>query len=204
MELDDLKEIWQSHHHTLEHSETEIKKLLSHKTSGILSKINKSIWFEGLITLALFFVCVWLLIVDVQSELMLFSMVLIILLLLNYIVKYRVLNNIIAEEETLKKSLDRLIYILDTYLKSYQILGWITIVGVGISYAYNIYIEYLAYLENKKTLNEFLFISGFLISFYIVYNIAFYYFVKWYYDYFYGKYLQNLKDCYHELEEYQE
>lgn len=191
MELDDLQSIWKKGHQNLSiqqvHSPQEIQELLSKKTKGILSNINKSIFIEVILMLL---VCVYSIFVfypiDKRFSAMMFGLMLI--SLGHYYIKYRLLNY--TSSNNLKNSLQRIIKITGRYLYVYQGSVWVTLAILGWGGG--------SILSEKNWSWWFtgIIVGGIGVFFYLVF--------QWYLDLLYGRELKALQQCLYELEREEE
>lgn len=187
MELDDLQSIWKKGHQNLSiqqvHSPQEIQELLSKKTKGILSNINKSIFIEVILMLL---VCVYSIFafysIDKRFSAMMFGLMLI--SLGHYYIKYRLLNY--TSSNNLKNSLQRIIKITGRYLYVYQGSVWVTLAILGWGGG--------SILSEKNWSWWFtgILVGGIGVFFYLVF--------QWYLDLLYGRELKALQQCLYELE----
>ncbi|TAE47765.1 MAG: hypothetical protein EAZ06_07235 [Cytophagales bacterium] len=187
MELDDLQSIWKKGHQNLSiqqvHSPQEIQELLSKKTKGILSNINKSIFIEVILMLLVCFYSIFAFYsIDKRFSAMMFGLMLI--SLGHYYIKYRLLNY--TSSNNLKNSLQRIIKITGRYLYVYQGSVWVTLAILGWGGG--------SILSEKNWSWWFtgIIVGGIGVFFYLVF--------QWYLDLLYGRELKALQQCLYELE----
>lgn len=187
MELDDLQSIWKQGHQNMSvrqvHSAQEIEQLLSKKTKGILSNINKSIWIEVvLLILIAGYSMFYFYTIDKRISGLMFGLMLI--SSGHYYIKYRLLNY--TSSNNLKISLQRIIKITGRYLYVYQGSIWVALAILGWAGG--------SILSER---NWSWWFTGIIVggSGVIIY-LAF----QWYLELLYGKEMKALQRCLYELE----
>jgi hypothetical protein len=195
MELDELKDIWQKGHQNSpqhqSHSIEDIVALLKNRTLGILTKINRSILIEVVLTIVMMFAG-YFAYGDSKSAILIISIAAVISFI-HYGLKYRLLNNPKYLEGNLKEVLTRLSHILSRYVIGYQILMWALFV-----FSNSVVLIELIDNSNRTdfTTQKLLFIFGLLI----VCNLGVYYFIRNYLRILYENNLNDLLVCLKELE----
>ncbi|TAE72755.1 MAG: hypothetical protein EAZ85_08940 [Bacteroidetes bacterium] len=186
MELDDLQSIWKKGHQNTpqkSRSAQEIEQLLSKKTKGILSNINKSIFIE-MILMVLIAGYSTILFYSIDIRLSILMLILLLVSSGHYYIKYRLLNY--SSSSNLKKSLQRMIKITGRYLYIYQGSVWITLAFAGWTGG--------AILSEK---NWSWWFTGVIVG---AAGVIFYLLFQWYLEVLYGKELKALEKCLYELE----
>ncbi len=203
MELEELKNIWKSYteEQGQQISPAEIKEMLSGRTQNAISKINRSIFLEvGLLLVMSFVFSITTLLVGQIEHQILFAMIMVICVLSGgyYFFKYRQINAVAITSDNLKNSLQKLIHVLDTFLKIY-LYGSIIITPIsfltGFFYGFTLAGEDHTLQQAMQW--EIIAIS---LGLTVIATLLMYPFMKWYIRRLYGNYLQELKTCMHELE----
>ncbi len=186
MELDELQSIWKQGHQNMskqDKSAQEIEQLLSKKTKGILSNINKSIFIEiALMTLIAGYSIVFFYPIDKRLSALMFGLML--FSFGHYYIKYRLLNYTLSAN--LKTSLQRIIKITGRYLYIYQGSVWVALAMLGWAGG--------AILSEK---NWSWWFTGMIVG---LIGVILYLGFQWYLEVLYGKELKALEKCLYELE----
>jgi len=201
MELDDLKNIWQSKPFTPK-DEEEIAAMLKGKSNSIIAKLKRNIWFELLLTVAAGCVLVYRIALSHDGHLrwILASFVsLFLLYIIYYIKKINLLSRYEGSHGNIKMNLYHLIQDLTTYIRFYKksytflypfyfvLILTVVVIDRGMT-------DFIDSLKHPKTI----IILLLTLSFTIVGSL---WFTSWYLKKLYGNHLQKLRELLTDIEE---
>lgn len=202
MELDDLKNIWQSGEHFKPKQEEEISSMLRKRSKSIITKLKWSVWFELSFTIA-----AWILLLyyslTIPNGALRWSFISFLAMFLGYIFYYvkkiRILHRFEESKGNIKTNLENLVSDLNAYIKFYQksyslmypLYTVLIILFVIVDRGFD---EFLENLKNPKIILY----LGFLI---IVFFISSLWLTKWYVKKLYGNHIENLKKILSDLHE---
>lgn len=210
MELNELKiQLNTIVENSTEISSEKISTLLAAKTSSVIAKIKKSLWFEIIITILVFMLFLyesfysqyW----SLRIYFSVFSLICIPFLFFIILLLKKV-NRLSDNVMPVKKNLEKIYSILKEYIKrGYQATMALLIICMFFSTT-------LGYIESKRNIigdNFFNYSLStppyILLIFLIIYTalllMAMHYFAKWYFKKLYGNYLNELQESLNELQE---
>jgi hypothetical protein len=123
MELEELKNIWQSDKQTVRFNEAELASMLNGSSRSLVDKLKKSVWFELTFTLVagLAFLAYALMLPSGALKWVTISiLVLFVAYAIYYVKKILLLNRFNSADNNLKTNLEKLVLSLNSYLKFYK------------------------------------------------------------------------------------
>ncbi len=189
-------------------TDEDISLILTKKTSSILEKLKRNLWYETifgiLFTLAFALIAIF---TPYQSLKIYFTVFAIlftaVMALMVYILQKTILLN--TGDQPIKRNLQGYVNFLDEFIKRYFQLTIALIPICGIFAGYLGYTEKapIPFLDNLLGLGHLA--MGVIITVCLIYliglTIGMYYFTKWYLQKIYGRYVQELKNCILELQD---
>lgn len=205
MELDDLKNIWQSAEHFRLKQEEEISSMLRRRSKSIITKLKWSVWFEFAFTLMSGILLIYYFFTIPDGALRLLFITLLITFLgyiIYYVKKIRILHRFEESVGNIKTNLEVLISDLQAYLKFYEksysimypaylvLICLFMIIDRGLD-------RFLEMLQNWRMIL-------FLVLFVGVFLVSSLWFTKWYLKKLYGNHLTKLQELLNDLQEINE
>lgn len=205
MELDDLKNIWQSAEHFRLKQEEEISFMLRRRSKSIISKLKWSIWFELTFTIIGGLLLLYYSL-TIPNGALRWTFIAFLLIFLAYIVYYvkkiRILHTFENSAGNVKSNLESLINDFQAYLKFYE---------KSYTIMYPVYmVMVFLFVIIEKGIDEFVeAISNWKMILYIIFFIGVFlasslWFIKWYLKKLYGNHLSKLRELLNDLQEINE
>jgi hypothetical protein len=200
MELDDLKNIWQSDKAQLHYNEAQLASMLRRSSSSAVEKLKRSVWFElifSLIAGVVFLTYASTLPAGMLKWITVSILVLFVGYAIYFVKKLVLLNAFMKSDENVKTNLERLILSLSGYLKFYK--GSYTVLypvyfGLGIVFgAMETGPE--SFLLKVTDPQWVILLLGVAIAFFIFSTI----FANWYLKKLYGNHIEKLKSVLKDL-----
>ena len=195
-------------------SDADIEQLLKKKTSSIISKIEKSLWFEIIFGFLLNFAFVYAAFdAGMHSLRIYFGVFSVVMYLFLFFLIYLLVRTIKIKtvDQSIKSNLESYIHLIGEFIKRYM---QSTMALIPICILFSGYLGYLdgqADAKSNQYHNLFSFGVKMNVTQFVVFSTSFivvlglgiygmYHFTKWYLNKLYGKYLIDLKQCMFDLQ----
>ncbi len=205
MELDDLKNIWQSAEHFRLKREEEISSMLRRRSKSIITKLKWSVWFELTFTIVGGLLLLYYS-VSIPDGALRRTFIAFLLMFLAYAVYYvkkiRILHRFDHRPGNIKTNLETLLNDMQAYLKFYE---------KSYSIMYPIYVVLVfLFVIIDRGIDKFIeAISSWMMILFIVFYLGIFlasslWFIKWYLKKLYGNHLSKLQELLNDLQEINE
>ncbi len=204
MELDSLKEIWNSDVSVKETGDAVLQKMLQQKSKSPIAKMKRNLLIELLAIIVLYVSVVAYYFINFKGGILSIAWMMIavgLLYIVYYYNKQKLLNKMECVTCEVKSNLSVQLQTLEKYVRFYLIAGTalVPVVMIFIGMVTFFYSPEIA-KENIKDASLFWIFLGVIVFFALILTIPLYYLNKWYVNKLYGQHVKKLKDILKEME----